>query len=86
MAGNIEGEVGPIPPYPTFIPTGSKMLFCLNKESDTKLKKIKCPCIFDRKSIAPYSGDFIQQRQPSLACRQNQYIYIFIFFLKIASY
>ena len=29
-AYNIGGEVGSIPPYPTFIPPGPKKLFCLN--------------------------------------------------------
>ena len=28
MIDNIEGEVGSIPPYPTFIPPGPKKLFC----------------------------------------------------------
>ena len=28
MAGNIGGELGSIPTYPTFIPTGPKKLFC----------------------------------------------------------
>ena len=29
-AGNIVGELGSIPTYPTFIPTGPKKLFCRN--------------------------------------------------------
>ena len=29
MADNIGGEVGSIPPYPTFIPPGPNELFCL---------------------------------------------------------
>ena len=36
MVDNIEGEVGSIPPYPTFIPPGPKKLFCLNQQNVKK--------------------------------------------------
>ena len=34
-AGNIVGELGSIPTYPTFIPTGPKKLFCQNFETES---------------------------------------------------
>ena len=37
-ADNIEGEVGSILPYPTFIPPGPKKLFCQRKDQERKEK------------------------------------------------
>ena len=37
MADNIGGEVGSIPPHPTFIPPGPKKLFCQFKYNFKKI-------------------------------------------------
>ena len=40
-AGNIVGELGSIPTYPTFIPTGPKKIFCRKYLRERKILEMK---------------------------------------------